>query len=175
MVEKNYPDHPSQVTLETGAARAIKRMNQAGYKVIIISNQSGVARGFFDEAQVTQVNHRLQTLLAHHGAPLAGFFHCPHHPLGVVQEYICNCSCRKPQPGMILKAAKELSIDLPRSFMVGDCQSDLLSGVRAGCRPILVRTGYGKDTEEKLQGEGIVISGLLIFDNLLDMTDELLG
>ena len=175
MVEKNYPDRPNQVTLETGAALAIKKMNQAGYKVIIISNQSGIARGYFDEVQVAQVNHRLETLLAYQGARLERFFHCPHHPQGVVEEYTRNCSCRKPQPGMIIKAAKELGIDLTSSFMVGDRRTDLQAGIRAGCRPILVRTGYGKVTEEKLKQMGIVIPGLLVFDNLLDMTDALIG
>ncbi len=175
MVEKNYPSDPCQVTLEPGAAQAIKKMNQAGYKVIIISNQSGVARGYFSETQVNRINHRLKAILAHQGAHLDAIFYCPHHPQGTVAKYAHHCPCRKPQPGLLLTAAQQLSVDLAHSFMAGDRHSDLQAALNSGCRPILVRTGYGKDTEEKLKAGGLVIPGLLVFDNLSALVDGLIG
>ena len=111
------------------------------YRLIVVSNQSGVARGYFAESALKGVESRLKHLLAEHGATLTAFYYCPHHPRGQVAAYRRRCQCRKPQPGMLLQAAAEHGIDLGRSWMVGDTLDDVEAGRRAGCRTILIENG----------------------------------
>jgi D-glycero-D-manno-heptose 1,7-bisphosphate phosphatase len=150
--EVGYLRSPAQLRLLPRAASAIKRLNDGGFAVIVTSNQSGVARGLLTEADLALTNEALQRRLARHGARVDAFYFCPHHPEVGPPRYRRRCRCRKPSPGMLLRAARELGLDLRQSFSVGDSARDLLAGKRAGCRSILVRTGYGRATEAKLTG-----------------------
>jgi histidinol-phosphate phosphatase family protein len=136
-----YNIDPLQITLARGAAGAVRRIAAAGYEIHVVSNQSGVARGYFPEACIGPVELRLRRLLEDCGVALSSFRYCPHHPEGVVAAYARACRCRKPQPGMLLRAASEHGIDLRRSWMIGDILDDVEAGRRAGCRTVLIDNG----------------------------------
>ena len=143
-----YNVDPELICLEPGAARGLQRLAQAGYHFVVVSNQSGVARGYFKAEALGPVADRLDALIREAaGVGLAGFYYCPHHPQGSLAEYAVECDCRKPQPGLLLKAAADLGIDLERAWMVGDILNDVEAGKRAGCRTILVDNG--NETEWK--------------------------
>jgi len=142
--EADYIHDPALVRLCPFAADAVRAMHDAGRLVIVVSNQSGIARGYFTEAELKAVDARMNELLEAEGAHIDATYYCYHHKKGVVPEYTCDCDCRKPKPGLFLQAAKELGIDLAESFMIGDKESDLEAGINAGCRGVaLVRTGHG--------------------------------
>ena len=141
--EVNYLAHPSQVRLIPGAAAAVRRLNAAGVPVVVVTNQAGVARGYFPEGRVAEVHAHLSAVLAADGARVDAYYFCPHHPTAGVGKYKAACACRKPHPGMLVTAAADLRLDLSRSWMVGDKLCDLRAGAAAGCRTVLVRTGYG--------------------------------
>ncbi len=136
-----YNVDPDLIRLAPGAVAGLPLLHAAGYRLIVISNQSGVARGLFPEAALAGVEARLRALLADLGVPLAGFYYCPHHPEGSLPDYAFACACRKPEPGLILRAAREHGTDLARSWFVGDILDDVEAGNRAGCRTILVDLG----------------------------------
>ncbi len=143
-----YNVDPAKMVLEKGAARGLRRLAQAGCRFVVVSNQSGVARGYFEESALKAVAARLEELLEEAaGASLDGFYYCPHHPEGTVAAYASDCNCRKPQPGLLLTAAKDLEINLEEAWMVGDILNDVEAGRRAGCRTILVNNGH--ETEWK--------------------------
>lgn len=145
--EVEYLARPEQVRLISGAAMAVRRANDAGWKVVVVSNQSGVARGRFPEAVLPEVHRVISAkLLEEAGAVIDAFYYCPHHPTEGLGSFRIDCECRKPKPGMLLAAANELIIDLSKSWMVGDRLTDLRAGAAAGCRTILVQTGYGRAT-----------------------------
>jgi len=123
------------------AGPAIRRINESGMKAVLITNQSGVERGYFDEAAVHQVHDILRTELARHGAKLDAIYFCPHRP-------DAGCECRKPNPGMLVRAQKELDIDLPRSYVIGDTHVDIEVAYAVGAKSVLVLTGYGRDEWE---------------------------
>jgi lipopolysaccharide heptosyltransferase II len=137
-----YLHDPAQVRLVPGAAEALRAARQAGFALVVVTNQSGIARGLFREEDVTRVHARVQEALAPAGVAIDRFYHCPHHP-----DFTGPCDCRKPEPGLYRRAAAELGLDLQRSFAIGDTVEDLQAAQRAGCRPILVRTGYGAQAE----------------------------
>ena len=141
--DPGYVGHPDQVRLLPGAAEALRRFSDLGYLVIIVSNQSGVARGLFDEAELTAVHARFEGLLQTAGTRLDGAYYCPYlsGPEAKVEAYRRDSKLRKPAPGMLLQAAGEHHIDLSRSWMIGDSPDDVEAGRRAGCRTILVRPG----------------------------------
>ena len=142
--EADYIHDPNLVKHCPFAADAIRAMRDAGRLVVIVSNQSGIARGYFTVDDLHAVDARMKELLANEGASIDGAYYCLHHKKGVVPEYTRDCDCRKPKPGLFLQAAKELGIDLAESFMIGDKESDLEAGINAGCRGVaLVRTGHG--------------------------------
>jgi D-glycero-D-manno-heptose 1,7-bisphosphate phosphatase len=131
---------------------AIRRLNQAGLLAIVVTNQSGVARGFFDEALVERVHTLLRERLSTAGARLDGIYVCPHHPDHGVPPWRRRCDCRKPSPGLLLQAAADHGIDLAASYMVGDSARDLEAARRAGTAGILVLTGYGRSNlQERIQ------------------------
>ena len=134
-----YLGDPAQVRLVDGAAAAVARARQLGYATIVVSNQSGVARGMFDEDAVHAVNARLDELLlsSHPGAVIDRHSFCPYHPDGTVEQYRHDSQLRKPKPGMILEAARTLALDLSRSWVVGDAPRDIEAGAAAGCRTVL--------------------------------------
>lgn len=145
--EVNYLSRPEQLQLLDGAAEAIASLNQAGFKVVIVTNQAGVARGYFSEAVVQTIHEALRKMLG--AAQVDAIYYCPHHPTAGAGVYKTECHCRKPKPGMLEQAARELNIDLRRSFAAGDKISDLAAGRAVGCRNILVRTGYGMESEKE--------------------------
>src|SRR5690348_9945301 len=114
-----YNADPGAIRLTDGAADAIRSLSAAGYRLIVITNQSGVARGFFPVAALAGVRTRVEELVRQAGASLAGFYFCPHHPEGAVPEYAVACECRKPAPGLLLRAAAEHGINLAGSWVVG--------------------------------------------------------
>ncbi len=134
MEDVGYLSDPGGVRLLPEAGGALRRLQEAGYRLVIVTNQSGVGRGMFAASDVEKVNERLRDLLRKEGVALDGVYVCPHRPED-------GCSCRKPAPGLILRAADELGIDLSRSFMVGDKDSDVEAGRAAGCRTVRLIPG----------------------------------
>ncbi|MCG8555214.1 MAG: HAD-IIIA family hydrolase [Proteobacteria bacterium] len=129
-----------------GAARALAKLKAAGYRLVVVSNQTLVARGLLDEVGVTRRQARLErTIRACGGPELDGFYFCPHHPAASIPSYRRDCNCRKPAPGLLERAAQELGIDCRRSVMVGDRPSDVVAGRRMGCHTIQVQTGRHND------------------------------
>lgn len=143
--EVGYLKDLSRLRLIAGAGAAIKRLNNAGYKVILVTNQSGVARGYFPESMVHEAHARLTNMLREEGAVLDGIYYCPHHPTAGNAKYTMACDCRKPGTGLIDVAAKDFDIDIKRSFMIGDKWSDVELAQRAGVHAILVMTGFALD------------------------------
>jgi D-glycero-D-manno-heptose 1,7-bisphosphate phosphatase len=148
-VEVNYLYRPEDLVLVPGVAEAISRLNHAGYTVIVVTNQAGIARGYYGLADLERLHAHLQGLLQSHGAYVDAFFFCPHHP-----DFTGPCLCRKPAPGMLQDAARAHGVALAQSWMIGDSAPDLVAGQAAGCRTILVRTGYGRRVEEHLHTPG---------------------
>lgn len=136
-----YNVQPDLITLEKRVAEGLRIFARSGYLLVIISNQSGVAREYFEEAALQPVKEKITDLLEKEGITLHGFYYCPHHPQGKLAGYAVECSCRKPAPGMILEAAKALQIDLAASWMIGDILNDVEAGNRAGCRTVLINNG----------------------------------
>ena len=142
-VERDYLYRPEEFTFIPGAPEAIRMLREAGYLVVVVTNQSGIARGYYDEAALHRIHRHMDDLLARAGTSVDAYYYCPHHPDGTVDSYRSVCDCRKPLPGMLLQAARDLGIDLAASYIIGDKQADVTAGLRAGCRPLLVKTGYG--------------------------------
>ncbi len=136
-----YNVNPDLMKLTPGAIEALQLLQRHGYKLIVISNQSGVARGYFPESKLVGVKEHLFKLCSRQGVMLDDFYYCPHHPDGVVLEYAIDCECRKPEPGLILRAVCEHNIDLQNSWFVGDILNDVEAGNRVGCKTILIDNG----------------------------------
>lgn len=136
-----YNVDPALITLTSGADTGLRSLHQAGYLLIVISNQSGVARGYFPETALTAVEAQLRYMLSELGVPLVGFYYCPHHPEGSVTDYAIACNCRKPEPGLLLQAAADHQINLANSWFIGDILNDVEAGRRAGCQTILLDNG----------------------------------
>jgi len=153
--EVGYLHDPAEVELETDAAEAVRRLNRAGLPVVMVTNQSGIARGLFDERAMEAVHDALRTLLAREEARLDAVYACPHHPEGSVEAWRTACGCRKPGTGMLERAARELGLRLPGSYLIGDKGSDLQCARNGGLLGILVTTGYGQAAwAESLREEG---------------------
>ena len=146
-VDHGYVFRPGDFEFIPGAPEAIRRLKGAGYLVIVVTNQAGVARGLYGESDVHDLHRHLDRELARHNTAIDAYYYCPHHPEKGTEPYRRECACRKPLPGMLLQAAADFSVDLARSFLVGDKRSDIEAGLAAGCQPILVETGYGADVE----------------------------
>jgi D-glycero-D-manno-heptose 1,7-bisphosphate phosphatase len=136
--DPGYISDPKQVKLLPGAAASLAQLRKMDFKTIVVSNQSGVARGLFTEEALAQIHHQLEKLLADEGAYLDAIYYCPFHPDGTVAKYKMESPLRKPAPGMLLKAAQEHGIDLSESWMIGDSYRDIEAGKRAGCKTILI-------------------------------------
>ncbi|MGV8058434.1 MAG: D-glycero-alpha-D-manno-heptose-1,7-bisphosphate 7-phosphatase [Smithellaceae bacterium] len=149
--EVGYLDSPDKLKMIPAAYQAIKLINLNGLKAVVISNQAGVARGFFTEEFVHKINNIIAADLQNHGAFIDKFYYCPHHPEHGNGKYLQDCNCRKPAPGMLLQAAQELNIDLASSYFVGDRFIDMETAKKVGAKGVLVKTGYGEDL---LQEEG---------------------
>ena len=146
-----YVTHLDVYELLPRAAAAVRKVNEAGWLAVLITNQAGVARGYFPESMLEKVHRKLQSELAAEGARIDAVYYCPHVPNGDDPDYAVDCKMRKPYPGMIFKAAAEHGIDLEKSVMLGDKYSDLEAGWRAGCKSGLLLTGYGRG-EKDLRG-----------------------
>lgn len=159
-VEKEYLYLPAEFEFIQGVPEAIRLLNEAGFLVIVVTNQSGVARGYYTEEDVLLLHRHADALLATEQASVDAWYFCPHHPSGR-GSYSLPCRCRKPQPGMLLEAARRFDIDLEQSYMIGDKLADVGAGSVAGCRSILVRTGYGAEEEQGVAAEVVVHDDLL--------------
>lgn len=136
-----YNTDPAVISLQPCATEGLRELQNKGFLLIIISNQAGVARGYFKEEALVGVEARLKELLAVEHIKLDGFYYCPHHPEGTIKEYSIVCDCRKPAPGLFLRAAGDFNIDLKESWMIGDILNDVEAGKNAGCRSILIDNG----------------------------------
>jgi D-glycero-D-manno-heptose 1,7-bisphosphate phosphatase len=143
-----YNVDPSLIELRPDAGAALRRLQAAGFALGIVSNQSGVARGYFAESNIAAVERRVRTLLADEGVRLDCFLYCPHHPDGSVARYAIACDCRKPRPGLVSVALGQLHADPRGSWFVGDILDDVEAGARAGCRTVLL--DVGSETEWRL-------------------------
>jgi len=137
--DPGYLDSPDQVKLLPGVETALKSLSAAGYKIVMVTNQSGIARGLLTEETLARIHQEIIRQLAQHGAKLDGIYYCPYHPDGSVAQYAMESELRKPAPGMLIQAARDLAIDLSQSWMVGDASRDVEAGQRAGCRTIRLR------------------------------------
>ncbi|MCZ7572107.1 MAG: HAD family hydrolase [Ardenticatenaceae bacterium] len=138
---RHYPSRPEELHLYDGIRPELRRLQAAGFRLVMITNQSGIARGYFTEGDLQRMHEHLAGELARFGVSLDAIYYCPHHPDGVIPELAIRCLCRKPQPGMLRRAAAELDLDLERSWFIGDILDDVEAGNRAGCRTILVDLG----------------------------------
>jgi D-glycero-D-manno-heptose 1,7-bisphosphate phosphatase len=136
-----YNVNPDLITLKPGALEGLSLLKAQGFLLVMVTNQAGVAKGFFTEADLPAVEQRLQQLLGASQLQLDGFYYCPNHPEGTVAPYNMSCNFRKPMPGMLLQAAQEHNINLELSWMIGDILHDVEAGNRAGCRTILLDNG----------------------------------
>jgi D-glycero-D-manno-heptose 1,7-bisphosphate phosphatase len=159
-----YNVDPAQMRLCAGVAQGVRRLHEAGFALVVVTNQSGVARGYFAETAIAPMADQLRRLL---GVPVAGFYYCPHHPSGTVADYAVRCTCRKPAPGLMERAAAELGLDRGRSWLVGDILNDVEAGRRAGCRTILIDNG--NETEWKLTSGRTPHYTVTTFDQATDV------
>jgi D-glycero-D-manno-heptose 1,7-bisphosphate phosphatase len=150
-----YPGHWSQIQIYPYAFDAVRRIREAGLAAVVITNQSGIGRGFFSEEDLAALHQRFAAAFENHGARLDGFFHCPHFSAPAPAAAESDCTCRKPGPALGLRAAAELGLNLRGSYMVGDKAADVLFGINVGAVPVLVLTGYGPRSLRDLDAAGI--------------------
>jgi D-glycero-D-manno-heptose 1,7-bisphosphate phosphatase len=161
IVERNYPSHPDQVALIDGAVAGLRAMAAHGYPLIVVSNQSGIGRGYFSVEQADAVERRVIELLAREGLAAAAWYRCPHAP-------DAGCACRKPAPGMIHAAVSEFDLDAARSFVIGDKWSDVELATAVGAIGILVTTGHGQADADRARDQGVAVC-----QNLVAASDEI--
>ena len=159
--EKHYLSDPDGVELLPGTLEGLRLLQDAGAEFVVVSNQSGIGRGYFTHQQADRVNDRLQALLKPDNIRIAGFYLCPHSP----EE---RCRCRKPEPGLLQRAAMESRFSLDKAFMIGDKASDIEAGKRAGCKTVLVLTGYGRQSQSECTPDYIA-------NNLKDAAEWIIG
>lgn len=150
-VEKDYLHRTEDLEFEENIPETLKYLYDKGYKLIIVSNQSGIARGYFTVQDVEHLHSFMRKKAEDAGFKIEKFYYCPHHPEGTVPEFSFECSCRKPGTGLIDQAVKDFDIDVSASYMIGDKAADMIAGKRAGLTTILVGTGYGKETAENFK------------------------
>lgn len=172
--EVGYVNHPSRLRLLPRSAEAIRRLNAAGVPAVVVTNQAGIARGYFSEDVLTAVNEMLVARLAAAGARLDGIYVCSHHPTEGEPPYRARCECRKPKAGLLTRAASELGLDLARSTMIGDKASDLVPGRTVGAASVLVLTGYGLGEWEHRR-ESFEVKPDHVADDLLDAVEWILA
>jgi D-glycero-D-manno-heptose 1,7-bisphosphate phosphatase len=156
-VERGYISDPDALELIGGAGEAVRMLNEAGVLAVLVSNQSGVARGYMSESDMAAVHRRLEELLLAEGARLDAAYYCPNHPEGKILRYARDWSCRKPGTGMIDLAVRDLEIDTSGSYIVGDHSTDIELANRTGIRGIMVETGHGENEIDEAGGRGIVV------------------
>ncbi len=157
--DSGYISSPAQIKFIPGAIAAVKQLNEAGYKVVIISNQSGVARGLLTEDMLQTIDKTIHRHVLSGGGHIDASYYCPHHPEHGVYPYKQECDCRKPHPGLIKRAVRDKNLETAGSFMIGDHHADVETGKRAGVKTIFVRTGHGPEEEKKLKERPDHIAG----------------
>ena len=167
-----YPSNSGQVHIYPSSYEAVKKINQAGFLAVVITNQSGIGRGLLSEEDLESIHQKMRESFKAHKAQIDGFFYCPHYLSSAISRYNADCACRKPHPGMGLQAASALGIDLAGSYMIGDKVEDIQFGLSIRAKPILVLTGYGKKSLATLKKEGI--SPAHVAQNLLQAVDWIL-
>lgn len=168
--DAHFLEDESKIELIPGAVESIKSLNNADFEVVVLTNQSGVARGYFGTEVVERINSRVVELFAERGARISAVYYCPHHAEGIVEAFAIDCNCRKPGIGMPVKAADDFNIELSKSIVIGDKASDLQLAKNIGAKALLVRTGKGAETE--------IASGHLadgVYDNILDAVRTIIG
>lgn len=163
--EAGYLDRIERLVFFPYTVDAVRVLNRAGFAIVVITNQAGIARGIVREAFVAEAHRHISMRLEAGGARIDAFYYCPHYPEGLVEAYRTTCDCRKPQPGLLRRAAVDLDLDLARSFVVGDQWHDLAAGRAVGARGVLVRTGLGWRAEAKPEAQLVPDA---IVDNLMD-------
>lgn len=151
--EVEYLYRPSDLEILPGIPESLRKLKNHGFKLVVVTNQAGVARGYYKEEDVKHLHEYLNEQLAKDGAAIDGFYYCPHHPVHGIGKYKAECSCRKPQTGMFEMAEKHFSVDKTHSYMIGDKLLDTEAGKRFGVSSILVGTGYGKEIYNTLTDE----------------------
>ncbi|MGV9199902.1 MAG: D-glycero-beta-D-manno-heptose 1,7-bisphosphate 7-phosphatase [Promethearchaeia archaeon] len=162
--EVNYLSDPAEFEFLEGSIEALKMLKTKGYLLIVITNQSGIARGYFTVKTLNKIHEKMERILKTHGIQLDDIYYCPHHP-----EFTGPCECRKPKPGMLLEARKKHDLNLKKSYLVGDTLSDIEAGNMAYCTTALVLTGHGSGEKAKI-GE---IKPDCIYDNLLEFAKNI--
>jgi len=171
--QMGYINHISRFVLLPGVGRAIRRLNEQNIPVVVVTNQSGLARGYFPASLLAEVHQQMEEQLAAEGAHIDGLYICPHHPEAKEEKYRKACDCRKPKIGLLKKAAADLQLDLKQSFMVGDRWSDLKCGAAAGATSILVLTGYGRGDQQYI-GPQQEIQPAMVAEDLEQAVDWIL-
>ena len=162
--EVNYLSDPNDFEFIEGSIEALRILKKKGYLLLIITNQSGIARGYFTDKILDKIHEKMINLLKNEGVALDGIYYCPHHP-----DFTGSCDCRKPNADLIFKARNQFNIDLSNSFMVGDTLNDIKTGKNANCKTVLVLTGYGKEEQKKDDQ----LKPDLVFQNLLDFAQKI--
>ena len=168
-----YPNSYHLIEIFPFSFKAVRKINQAGLLAVVITNQSGVGRGLIEERNLKDIHHQMKAAFAREGARLDAFYYCPHYLFSKSSQYNKDCSCRKPFPGMGLRAAAELNIDLANSYMVGDKVEDILFGFNIKAQPILVLTGYGQQSMIQLKQQNL--KPAYIASNLLEAVDWIIA
>lgn len=172
--EVGYLNHASRFRLFPWTVDAVRHINRAGWLAVLVTNQAGVARGYFPESMVEEVHARLRGALEAGGARFDAIYYCPHHPSVGEAPYRKDCDCRKPRPGMLRRAEAELHADLSRSWVVGDRHGDLQLAWKVGARAALVKTGYGLG-EVEYEAPGWSRQPDLVAENLLEAVERILA
>lgn len=160
-VEKSYLHKWEDFEFEKNAIEGLKELKNLGYEFIVVTNQSGIGRGYYTEEDLVTLNNQMTKKLKEFGIEILECFYCPHHPEKGIGKYKVDCNCRKPNPGMLLEGIKKYDVDIENSFMIGDKKGDLEAGKKAGLKSILVLTGYGKKIEEEVKGNYLIAKDLL--------------
>ena len=175
-VEKHYLHKIEDFEYENGVLEALEGLQKLGYKFIIVTNQAGIAKGYYTERDYLILEEFIEKDLLKKGIIIQKTYHCPHHPQGKI-PYNVNCECRKPKTGMFIKAIEEFNIDIENSYMVGDRFTDLKPADELGIYPVLIKTGYGEDQLDALIQSDKTIEGkfkrVMVVENLMDLLNKL--
>ena len=162
--EVNYLSNPEDFEFISGSIEALKILKQKGYLLIVVTNQAGIARGYFTERNLEEIHNKMRKILLKNNVRLDGIFYCPHHP-----DFTGKCSCRKPNPGMLINAKTRYNIDLEKSYIVGDTLADIQTGIAIHCKTVLVLTGYGAKELNSIKK----IKPDMIFENLYEFAKKI--